>query len=359
MALFESLFNILYLSFVIGLGIHLVFQDDNGAKLFGFMGILLGLGDSFHLIPRVISHWSLGGFEANAFILSWGKAITSVTMTIFYLLYYYFLRRQSRDKNKIKDYLVYGLVIIRIALIMLPQNEWGTMPGNYIFSILRNIPFAILGILLIVWSYKYRNVKGLKYMGTLISLSFLFYAPVVLWVNEVPMLGAFMIPKTVAYFLIVYMGYKNFVPKFGIKRIVESSFVYLIFGLSAGVFYREFSKAYNFSGASDLGKIHVHIITLGVVSLLILYIAAVLLLKSNPNLMQALRLPLSFWNFGLAITVAIMIIRGMIQILDPQTTDVPSAAISGMAGIGHIILGLGMVLSFRVLVKARIDYDVF
>ena len=82
MAIIESLFDVAYLSLVIGLGIRLLLEKNKGAKLFGIMAILLGGGDAFHLIPRVIAHLSPLGFEGHYFALSWGQFVTSITMTI-------------------------------------------------------------------------------------------------------------------------------------------------------------------------------------------------------------------------------------------------------------------------------------
>ncbi len=350
MALAESLFNILYLSIVIALGIQLCLQKNKSAKSFGIMGIVLGLGDSFHLMPRIISYWSIGGFAANEFILSWGKAITSVTMTIFYLLYYYFLKNQTGDSDRRKDYLMWFLVIARIVLLLMPQNEWGRLPGSYLFAILRNIPFAIMGILLIIWSYKNRDIYGIKYMSLLISLSFIFYAPVVLWVHKVPAIGALMIPKTIAYFAIVYIGYRRFMPKFDVKQIAELAFIYLLFGLFAGVFYRTFTKTYDYVGETVLTKIHTHIISIGVLGVLVLYIIIKLLSKKNPEIITKIKKPIFVLNFGLALTIAIMFIRGMIEVLGYHGSISPSA-IAGIAGIGHVLLGAGLILSLRLVTK--------
>ena len=88
MAIVESLFDVTYLSLVIGLGIRLLLEKSKDAKLFGLMAILLGAGDAFHLLPRIVSHLNPKGFEGHSFALSWGQFITSITMTIFYVLYY-------------------------------------------------------------------------------------------------------------------------------------------------------------------------------------------------------------------------------------------------------------------------------
>lgn len=102
MGLFESIFDLAYLSLVIGLGVRLLTIRDKNAKIFGAMSILLGLGDSFHLIPRVVAHFTENGFVENIKALSYGQMITSVTMTIFYLLYYYYYRNISGKGSNMK-----------------------------------------------------------------------------------------------------------------------------------------------------------------------------------------------------------------------------------------------------------------
>ena len=62
MKIFESLFDVIYLSVLVALGVRLLLEKTKGANLFGIMAIVLGLGDGFHLLPRVISHLSPGGF---------------------------------------------------------------------------------------------------------------------------------------------------------------------------------------------------------------------------------------------------------------------------------------------------------
>ncbi len=354
MAVFESLFDMMYLFFVIGLGIHLVLQSERSSKLFGVMGIVLGLGDSFHLIPRIIAHWSPLGFEGNVVILSWGKMVTSITMTLFYLLYYYFLKRQTGMKNAKKDYWIYFLVVARIVLTALPQNNWGTMEENQFFALLRNLPFAILGITLIVWSYQNRNIRGVKYMPVLITASFLFYVPVVLWSKEIPALGAFMLPKTVAYFLIVYMGYRQFMPAFNTKRLAESAFVYLVFGLFSGVFYREFTKAYDFVGQTPLSRVHTHILTLGFVALLVLFAVSVLLSEKDSGFIQKLRKPMIFWHIGIVMTISIFMMRGIIDVLGGSCERATIAMITGISGIGHMLLSVGLLWTMMVICKADI-----
>ena len=61
-AIFETLFDIVYLVTVITLGI-LMIRGSKGRKqyrLFGIMAVMLGCGDAFHLVPRAIALCTTG-----------------------------------------------------------------------------------------------------------------------------------------------------------------------------------------------------------------------------------------------------------------------------------------------------------
>lgn len=340
MAIFESIFDILYLSLVIGLGSRLLLEKKKGAKLFGSMAILLGLGDAFHLIPRIISHLSPLGFEGHSFALSWGQFVTSITMTFFYVFYYYFYRNQSGDRDNTKRIIVYVLAALRIGLVLLPQNGWGNVPGNYLFGIYRNIPFAILGALLIFWSYKERNKEGLNHMWLLILLSFLFYIPVVLWSEQFPLIGALMMPKTAAYLMIVVLGYKYFVGEFKGSNILGIAFLNSIMGLTGGAFYREFSKFYNYTEPSHLGKVHVHTLVLGFAVMLIIY----LITRSYDNeTIGKLKKPIYIYVSGFTLSVVNIMVIGIYEVVSMGQETINRPVIDGISGIGHIIIAVGLV----------------
>lgn len=205
-AIMEPIFNILYLIIVLTMGITIIKNAEKDLKIFGYMAILLGAGDAFHLVPRIISMVSAGNFEAS---LGFGKLVTSITMTFFYVLLYEFLIKYYKtNRHKLTDWAVYGLAVIRIVLCLLPQNNWLHEEGNYTWEILRNIPFALLGIIILVFAGQV--AKGnFKHLMIAIILSFGFYIPVVLWADASPNVGLLMIPKTMAYVWIVVMGFQE------------------------------------------------------------------------------------------------------------------------------------------------------
>jgi hypothetical protein len=210
-AIFETAFDAVYLFGVMMAGLFLVQQGkDPLVKKFGLMAILLGAGDAFHLVPRVLALWTTG-LEANAAALGIGKLITSITMTVFYLILYYIWReRYHIEGRKGLTWAMWILAAARIALSLLPQNEWLSYQQPLLFGILRNIPFAIMGVM-IIWLFwqevRKANDPVFRFMPLAVLLSFGFYIPVVLFGSLVPPIGMLMIPKTLAYVWVVWMGW--------------------------------------------------------------------------------------------------------------------------------------------------------
>lgn len=225
-AIMESLFDVIYLSTVTFLGLQMFIGSKNNTlfKLFGIMTILLGFGDAFHLVPRMISLWDKGP-ETYAFSLGLGKLITSVTMTVFYVILYHVWEMYYKIRNNRNiTIIIYFLALVRIGLLFFPQNDWFNLNSPVLWGIYRNIPFAIMGLIILVLFYresKETNDQVFKYMWLAILLSFGFYVPVVLWADVYPLVGMLMIPKTCAYVWAVWMGYKEF------KRLFNNLFIHV------------------------------------------------------------------------------------------------------------------------------------
>ncbi len=213
-AIVETIFDTVYLISVITIGILMILKSkgNNQYKLFGIMAIVLGVGDSFHLIPRALALCTTG-LENFTTALGIGKFITSITMTIFYIILYYVWRLRYHVKGqKGVTAVVYVLSALRIVLCLFPQNQWLNDVSSISWGIYRNIPFALLGLLIIVLFYKSTKENhdtSFKWMWLTIVLSFGFYIPVVLLADAIPMVGMLMIPKTCAYVWTVVIGYKD------------------------------------------------------------------------------------------------------------------------------------------------------
>lgn len=211
-AIAETLFDAVYLISVITIGLIMIRKSSHNReyRLFGIMAVVLGAGDAFHLIPRAYALCTTG-LENFTTALGVGKLITSVTMTVFYILLYYVWRIRYEISGRQNITLaVYLLSALRIILCLFPQNKWLSPEAPLSWGIYRNIPFALLGLLIIVLFYKsareHRD-KDFRYMWLTIVLSFGFYIPVVLWADSIPMIGMLMIPKTCAYVWTVLIGF--------------------------------------------------------------------------------------------------------------------------------------------------------
>ena len=76
-AIVETLFDAIYLISVITIGILMIRGSKGQAqfRLFGWMAVVLGAGDSFHLVPRALALCTTG-LENYTVALGLGKWIT-------------------------------------------------------------------------------------------------------------------------------------------------------------------------------------------------------------------------------------------------------------------------------------------
>lgn len=130
------------------------------------------------------------------------------------------------------------------------------------------------------------------------------------------------------------------------KRYINVALLYAIFAMVGGVFYREFTKFNGFTAKTTLSVVHTHYFLLGMVFFLLL----LLLEKSFFFTGAKTRRILIVYHIGLNMTAVMLVIRGVTQVLVPTLSSGMNAAISGIAGIGHILLGVSMVI---LLVQIR------
>lgn len=126
------------------------------------------------------------------------------------------------------------------------------------------------------------------------------------------------------------------------KKCLNISLIYAIAGLAGGVFYREFSKMNGFDGVTALGKVHTHLLLLGMIVFLItaLFCAH---FKSLPE-RKTFKAFLCVYNIGVPLTAVMMTVRGITEVLNIELTRVANTAISGFSGIAHIIAAVGIIL---------------
>ena len=204
----EAVFDVCYLAAAFALGLMLLINaSENSAQgLSGVMALILAGGDAFHLVPRIMVIRT-GREEQLRRALGTGKLVTSVTMSLFYLLLWQIgLLVFSPKDISVWSYIVYTLTAVRIVLCLLPQNKWQERYPPVIWGIVRNIPFFLQGALVAALFVLQRStLPGLSLMWLAIALSYAFYLPVVVWANKNPKIGMLMLPKTCAYLWMLVM----------------------------------------------------------------------------------------------------------------------------------------------------------
>lgn len=203
---FEILFNVSYLIiiwlFVIKMKRN---QPNKMQKLYFYAFLFLAVGDTLHVGFRTVGHL-IGNLDFTLVgirMIGLGAFATAITVTITYLYFMLALHESYKSQNALKWISV--LSIIRIVIVLLPQNNWFT-ESTYAWSLLRNIPLVAIGYFIVLAMFKSKDTYYKKF-AVLIIWSYVFYLPVILFVNILPILGMLMIPKTVVYLLMLKLVY--------------------------------------------------------------------------------------------------------------------------------------------------------
>lgn len=133
------------------------------------------------------------------------------------------------------------------------------------------------------------------------------------------------------------------------KKVINTSFVYLILAMIGGVFYREFTKFNDFTGQTTLSVVHTHLLVLGVFFFLIL----ALFIKNFPNILENKKFDKFYivYNISVILFTVMLLVRGVVQVLGTSLSTGLNASISGIAGVSHILLAASLIYFFVILKK--------
>ncbi|MDO4442958.1 MAG: DUF2871 domain-containing protein [Slackia sp.] len=132
------------------------------------------------------------------------------------------------------------------------------------------------------------------------------------------------------------------------KKYMNCAIVYAVLALAGGVFFREFTKLNGFDGATALGTIHPHYLILGTLFFLALTIFSRVFSGEKKGLDKVL----IGYQVGLNAAVVMMLVRGVFEVLRTALPSGADAAIAGIAGLSHIVLGVCLVWTLVILKRA-------
>ena len=231
----EIIFNIIYLVAVWCLVIAMVkrrahvAQDEWGAALWILLAFaFLALGDTGHVGFRVIAY-ALGGLETAITLFgeemnlaALGSLSTAWTFTFFYVCMVFMWKARYSRKLGMIAWLVLAAAVVRSIIMLVPGNEWTSLTSPRPIYIIRNFPLMLMQlgmIYLIMRDAKASNDSTFIWIGIMIVISFVCYAPVVAFIHSYQPVGMLMIPKTLAYLGIAIIGFKNL---FARKQVSEA-----------------------------------------------------------------------------------------------------------------------------------------
>ncbi|MFI9780961.1 DUF2871 domain-containing protein [Streptomyces sp. NPDC051956] len=129
------------------------------------------------------------------------------------------------------------------------------------------------------------------------------------------------------------------------RRSYYAAHVYMIVGVLSGLFYREFTKIKDFSGETQLALMHTHLLALGMIVFLVVLVLDKVFQLSGTRLFTAF---FWFYNVGIAISTGMMGVHGILTVLGRDEDHIPEA-VPLTAGLGHILLTVGLILLFVLL----------
>jgi len=222
----EIIFNIAYLIIVWGVVVsmylrrHLVKPEDQRvADLMMKAFALLALGDTGHVGFRVLAY-AMGDLEATISVFGMkiglvglGALATAITVTFFYVLVLMVWHERYQKSYGWFGYLLFVAAAIRLVIMTFPANEWNNLVPPQPWGLIRNLPLMLQGLgvaYLILRDAPSVQDRPFTWIGICILVSYAMYIPVILFVQQIPMVGMLMIPKTMAYVAIAFIAYNSF-----------------------------------------------------------------------------------------------------------------------------------------------------
>lgn len=135
------------------------------------------------------------------------------------------------------------------------------------------------------------------------------------------------------------------------KKYFNAAIVYASLALAGGVFYREFTKYTAFTGKTNLAFLHTHYFMLG----MFFFLALALLERAFAfSAQKGIKTWITLYHVGLNITTMCLFLRGLAQATEMTLSTALSGSLSGVAGIGHILLGTSMIALLILIRRSAI-----
>lgn len=206
-SIIKSLFYIIFIIASLSIGTILLAdkKSNKAIRLFGFLVLFLGLGEGFHIIPRIIEIFNENQEGIQTYIEN-GRVISSLSIVVVYMLLNRFWKlNYSVSNTKNTDIALYILAVVSLVVSVILRDDTGIL-----LVLLRNIPTIAIG-LIVAFNLK-KNSKTIsgdafKYLWLAVLLGIVFTTGFELLKNDYPFFIILMMPKTLVYIWLVLIGH--------------------------------------------------------------------------------------------------------------------------------------------------------
>lgn len=136
------------------------------------------------------------------------------------------------------------------------------------------------------------------------------------------------------------------------RKYINTAFIYAMAAMAAGVYYREITRISGFTGTTSLAFVHLHLFVLGAMMFMIIALFSRVTDVENEKSFRSFYV---LYNIALPFMAVMFLVRGTMQVVMPEISSGLSAAVSGIAGISHILMLIAVVQLFRALKRAVAD----
>jgi len=225
----EVFFNVIYLSIVTVLIVKMVSRfsrvsaENRKPALFLLLafGLLTG-GDCIHLGFRIAGfamgtlekYYVFMGTELNP--VGIGALVTGITFTLFYVSMLFLWRARFGKPFGITGYLLLLIAFVRFVIMLSPANEWNSSTPPQPWFAYRTFPLVLQQAGMAYLMLRESKITGdvcSRWIGIMMTASFLFLLPIAFYIHAYPLLGMLMIPKTVTYIVMAFLGFAAFYRK--------------------------------------------------------------------------------------------------------------------------------------------------
>lgn len=200
----KSSFYIIFLGLSLFVSLRLLFRSRRSTSdlLLGLFVLVLGVGEGFHIVPRIIELFT-GDTVLYSSAIEIGRVVSSSVILFTYTLLIFFNRMYNDTTESKKIY----VILLVLGLIGVLLNVVYKDSVNYSVILLRNLPLMGIGLYVILQlKQSMATDSRFKYLWLALILSLVFTLGFELLSSNYEFFIILMMPKVLMFIWVIVMG---------------------------------------------------------------------------------------------------------------------------------------------------------